>query len=80
MATKGVIRPARSRTLAAHCHLSHIKECNKYIPDDMDLIINVPGLRALLNESHHSLEFLLAPRLESRRVMEDELRVALEGE
>jgi hypothetical protein len=46
----------------------------------MDLIINVPGLRAFLNESHHSLEFLLAPRLESRRIMEDETRVALEGE
>ena len=46
----------------------------------MNLIINVPGLRALLNESHHILEFLCAPRLESRRVMEDELRVALEGE
>jgi hypothetical protein len=60
--------------------LSHIKECNKYIPDDMDLIINIPGLRALLNKSHHSLEFLIAPRLESRRVMEDEPWVALEGE
>ena len=46
----------------------------------MDLIINILSLQALLNESHHSLEFLLAPRLESRRVMEDELRVALEGE
>jgi hypothetical protein len=46
----------------------------------MDLIINFLGLRALLNESHHSLEFLLAARLESRRVMEDEPRVALEGE
>jgi hypothetical protein len=46
----------------------------------MDLIINFLGLRALLNESHHSLEFLLAPSLESRRVMEDEPWVALEGE
>ena len=45
----------------------------------MDLIINFRGLRALLNESHHSLKFLLASRLEARRVMEDEPRVALEG-
>ena len=46
----------------------------------MDLIINFPGFRALLNESHHSVQFLLAPGLESRRVMEDEPWVALEGE
>ena len=46
----------------------------------MDLIINFLGLGALLNESHHSLEFLVAPSLESRRVMEDKSWVALEGE
>jgi hypothetical protein len=46
----------------------------------MDLILNFFGLQALLNESHHSLEFLLAPSLESRRIMEDEPWVALEGE
>jgi hypothetical protein len=46
----------------------------------MDLIINFLGLRALMNESHHSLKLLLAPILESRRVMKDEPRVALKGE
>jgi hypothetical protein len=62
------------------CHLDHINEHNKNVPDDMDLIINLPGLRALLDESHHSLKFLLSPSLESRRVMEDETWAALEGE
>jgi hypothetical protein len=46
----------------------------------MNLIIDFLGLRALLNESHHSLEFLFSPSLKSRRVMEDEPRVAFEGE
>jgi len=46
----------------------------------MDLIINFLGLRSLLNESHHSLEFLITPSLESRRIMEDETWVALESE
>jgi hypothetical protein len=46
----------------------------------MDLIINILSLRALSNESHHSLEFFLAPRLESRRVMEDKPWAALEDE
>jgi hypothetical protein len=63
-----------------HRHLSYIKDGDKNVPDDMDLIIYVPGLRALLNESHHSLQFLLAPSLESRRVVEDEIWVGLEGE
>ena len=79
MAAKGVIHPDRSRTWA-HCHLNYVKEWNKNVPDDMDLIINFFGFRALLNESHHSVQFLLTPGLESRRVMEDEFRVALEGE
>ena len=60
--------------------LNHIKVCNKNVPDDMDLVINFLGLRALLNKSHHSLKFLLAPSLESRRVMKDEPWVALEAE
>ena len=46
----------------------------------MDLIINFLGFRALFNKSHHGLQFLLTPGLESRRVMEDEPWVALEGE
>ena len=46
----------------------------------MDLIINLLGLGALLNESHHSLKFLVAPSFESRRVMEDEPWAVLEGE
>ena len=79
MVAKGVIRPDQSKTWA-RCHLNYVKEHNKNIPDDMDLIINFPGLRALMNESHHSLKLLLSPRLESGRVMKDEPRVALEGE
>ena len=58
----------------------HIKEGNKNVPDNMDLIIKFLRLRALINEMHHSLQFLLTPSLESRRVVEDELWVALEGE
>ena len=57
-----------------------MKEHDKNIPDNMDLIFNFPGLRAPLNESYHGLIFLLGPGLESRRAMEDEFRVALEGE
>jgi len=63
-----------------HCQLNHIKEYNKNIPDDMDLVINFLGLQALLNESHHSLKLLLSSSLESRRLMKDESWVALEGE
>ena len=81
MAAKGVIHPDQSRIWAHyHLNLNHIKQHNKNIPDDMDLIINFLGLWALVNESHHRLEFLHTPRLESRRVMEDEPWVALEGE
>jgi len=46
----------------------------------MDLIVNFLGLRSLLNESHHSLEFLFTASLESRRIVEDITRVALESE
>ena len=46
----------------------------------MDLIPYFSGLRLVFNERHHVLEFLLAPRLESRRIMEDEPWVAVEGE
>jgi len=46
----------------------------------MDLIINLLRLRLLLNEIHHGLKFLLAPRLETRRIMEDKPWIALEGE
>jgi len=46
----------------------------------MYLIINLLRLRLLLNEIHHSLEFLLTPRLKSRRVMEDKPWIAFEGE
>ena len=46
----------------------------------MDLIINLLRLRLLLNEIHYVLEFLLAPRLETRRIMEDKSWIALEGE
>jgi len=46
----------------------------------MDLIINFLGLRALLNESHHSVEFLFVASLESRRIVEDKTWVALESE
>jgi len=46
----------------------------------MYLIINLLRLRLLLNEIHHSLEFLLASCLESRRIMEDKSWIALEGE
>ena len=46
----------------------------------MNLIINLLRLRLLLNEIHHSLKFLLTPRLESRRIVEDKPWIALEGE
>jgi len=46
----------------------------------MDLIVNFLGLRSLLNESHHSLEFLFAASLESRRIVEDITWAALESE
>jgi len=46
----------------------------------MNLVINLLRLRLLLNEIHHILEFLLAPRLESRRIMKDKSWIALEGE
>jgi len=52
----------------------------KNVPDDMNLIINFLGFRSLLNESHDSLELLLTSSLESRRIMEDETRVAFESE
>ena len=79
MAAKGAIHPARSRTWA-HCHPGHIKEGDKTVPDDVNLIINFLGFRALLNESHYSVQFLIAPSFKSRRVVEDEPWVALEGE
>ena len=45
----------------------------------MDLIPYFLGLRLVLNERHHGLEFVRAPSLESRRIVEDEPWVALEG-
>jgi len=45
----------------------------------MDLFTNFLGLRPLFDESHNSFEFLLAPSLETRRVMEDKPWAALEG-
>jgi hypothetical protein len=46
----------------------------------MDLIPNPPSLGLVFNERHHGLEFLITASLESRRIMEDEPQVALEGE
>ena len=46
----------------------------------MNLVINLLRLRLLLNEIHHSLKFLFASRLESRRIMEDKSWIALKGE
>ena len=45
----------------------------------MDLIPYFPGLRLVLNERQHGLEFVRAPSLEPRRIVEDEPWVALEG-
>ena len=44
----------------------------------MDLVRYFSCLRFLLYEREYVLKFLLAPRLETGRVMEDELWVALE--
>jgi hypothetical protein len=46
----------------------------------MNLIPNFLSLGLVFNERHHSLEFLLTASLESRRIVEDEPRIALEGE
>ena len=45
----------------------------------MDLVLDFIRFRLLLYESEYILEFLLASRLKTRRVVEDELSVALEG-
>ena len=45
----------------------------------MDMIPYIPGLCLVLNERHHGLKFIRAPTLESRRIVEDEPWVALEG-
>jgi len=46
----------------------------------MDLILYVIRFSLLLYEREYVLKFLLAPCLKTRRVVEDELWVALEGE
>ena len=46
----------------------------------MDLILYFIRFCLLLYEREYVLKFLLAPCLETRRVVEDELWVALEGE
>jgi len=46
----------------------------------MDLILYVIHFCLLLYEREHLLKFLLAPCLETRRVVEDKLWVALKGE
>jgi len=46
----------------------------------MDLILYFLSFCLLLYEREYVLKFLLAPCLETRRVVEDELWVALEGE
>ena len=46
----------------------------------MDLILYFLRFCLLLYEREYVLKFLLAPCLETRRVVEDELWVALEGE
>ena len=45
----------------------------------MDLVLYFFRFRLLLYESEYILKFLLTSCLETRRVVEDELRVALEG-
>ena len=45
----------------------------------MDLVLYFSSSRFLLYEREYVLKFLLASCLETRRVMEDELWVALEG-
>ena len=45
----------------------------------MDLVLHFICLRLLLYEIEYVLKFLLASCLETRRVVENELRVALEG-
>jgi hypothetical protein len=45
----------------------------------MDLVLYVGRFRLLLYEREYVLKFLLAACLETRRVVEDELWVALEG-
>ena len=46
----------------------------------MDLILYFIRFCLLLYEREYVLKFLLAPCLETRRVVEDELWIALEGE
>ena len=46
----------------------------------MDLVLYFSCFRLLLYERNYFLKFLLASCLETRRVMEDELWVALKGE
>ena len=45
----------------------------------MDLVLYFSSFRFLLYEREYILKFLLASCLETRRVMEDELWVVLEG-
>ena len=45
----------------------------------MDLVLYFIRFRLLLYEREYVLKFLLTSCLETRRVVEDELRVALEG-
>jgi hypothetical protein len=45
----------------------------------MDLVLYFSSFRFLLYEREYVLKFLLASCLETRRVVEDELWVALEG-
>ena len=45
----------------------------------MDLVLYFSNFRFLLYEREYVLKFLLASCLETRRVVEDELWVALEG-
>ena len=45
----------------------------------MDLVHYIIHFRLLLYEREYILKFLLTSCLKTRRVMEDELRVALEG-
>ena len=74
----GEIRPERNKTWA-HCRLSQIKE-GKNAPYCMDLILYFICFCFLLYEREYILKFFLVPCLETRRVVEDKLWVALEGE
>ena len=74
----GEICSERNKT-CTHGWLRQIKEAAN-APYCIDLILYFLRLHLLLQERQYVLKFLHAPCLETRRVVEDKLRVAPEGE